>query len=183
MKNLIFIVLLVVAAIAGYSYVNQQKSTDEVVTAVEEVSTDVVVEESATNTEVAANTETDGVNITTPADMSEEAQAEMYNHIMEYNQCMMKNRLEYHQQGVKAANVADKTLTACEPHLDELKATLVANNVNKDLSDGMVKTMRQRAARKLMSTIMQSMAGQAAAAANVPLGTVALPEPPVAATP
>jgi len=182
MKNLIFIVVLVVAAIAGYSYVNQQKSTDDVVTAVEEAST-VVVEESATNTEEVANTEAAEVNLITPVDMSEEAQAEMYKHIMEYNQCMMQNRLAYHQQGVRAENVADKTLTACEPHLDELKATLAANNVNKDLRDGMVKTMRQRAVRKLMSTIMQSMAGQAAAAANVAPGPVALPEVPAAVTP
>jgi len=185
MKNLVSIVLLVIIAIAGYTYFNQQNQTAAVDVAVEEVVTEATetTETSATATQQVATTESKEVNITTPADMSEEAQAEMYNHIMEYNQCMMKNRLEYHQQGVRAANVADKTLTACEPHLDELKATLVANKVNKDLSDGMVKTMRQRAARKLMSTIMQSMAGQAAAAANIPPGTVALPEVPAPVTP
>jgi len=171
MKNLVFIVLLVVVAIAGYSYVNQQEPTAEAVTSVEVVSTDAVVEE--------ATADTEEVNIMTPADMTEEAQAEMYKHIMDYNQCMMKNRLEYHQQGIRAENVADKTLTACEPHLDDLKATLATNNVNEDLRNGMVKTMRQRAARKLMSTLMQSMAGQAAAAANIAPGPVALPEVPV----
>jgi len=90
----------------------------------------------------------------------------MYGAIMEYNKCMMQNRLEYHQQGVRAESVADKTLTACEPHLDDLKLVLETNNVNQDLREGMVKTMRQRAARKLMSNVMQSLAGQAAAAAN-----------------
>ncbi len=181
MKNLIFIVLLAVVAIAGYSYVNQQKETDVVATAAEEVSNDVVIDESTTATEV----KDEDINLITPADMTEEAQAEMYKNIMEYNKCMLQNRLEYHQQGVRTEDVADKTLTACEPHLDELKATLTANNVNSDLREGMVKTMRQRAARKLMSTIMQSMAGQAAAAANVPTGTVTLPvEPaPVPVTP
>jgi len=171
MKNLVIVILLVVVAIAGYSYVNQATETAPVVAVVEEVvtedSSDAVVEETASS-------ESEDVNIITPADMSEAAQTEMYDHIMKYNQCMMQNRLEYHQQGVRAESVADKTLTACEPHLDDLKATLVTNNVNSDLREGMIKTMRQRAARKLMSTVMQSLAGQAAALANVPPGPVAL---------
>lgn len=176
MKNLVIVVLLVVVAIAGYSYVNQQTSSVEVVTATVEEST-------ISTTEEAVSSESEEVNIITPADMSEEAQTEMYGHIMKYNECMMQNRLEYHQQGVQPASVADKTLTACEPHLDELKATLAANNVNEDLREGMVKTMRQRAARKLMSTIMQSLAGQAAAAANIAPGPVPVPEAPAPVTP
>jgi len=183
MKNLVIVVVLVVVAIAGYSYLNQQSSTVEVVTATVEESVSNTAEEIAPATEEVASTESEEVNIITPADMSEEAQTEMYGHIMKYNECMMKNRLEYHQQGIKAENVADKTLTACEPHLDDLKATLVTNNVNSDLREGMIKTMRQRAARKLMSTIMQSLAGQAAAAANVAPGPVALPEAPTPVTP
>jgi len=183
MKNLVIVVVLVVVAIAGYSYLNQQSSTVEVVTATVEESVSNAAEEVAPPTEEVVSIESEDVNIITPADMSEDAQAEMYGHIMKYNECMMKNRLEYHQQGVKAQNVADKTLTACEPHLDDLKATLTTNNVNSDLREGMVKTMRQRAARKLMSTIMQSLAGQAAAAANIAPGPVALPEAPAPVTP
>lgn len=105
-------------------------------------------------------------NLTTPADISEAAQTEMYSAIMEYNQCMMTNRLEYHKQGVQVASVADKTIQACEPHLDTLNEVLAANNVNEGLSTNMVNTMRSRAAQKLMAAVMQSMAGQAAAAAN-----------------
>jgi len=78
----------------------------------------------------------------------------------------MKNRLEYHQQGIRVANVADKTLQACEPHLDTLSEVLTANNVNVGLNKSMVHSMRSRAARKLMAAVMQSVAGQAAAAAN-----------------
>jgi len=168
----------VVVAIAGYSYFNQSVESVPVAATVEEVSTEVVSEEA-----VVEATEAEDVNIIAPADMPQEAQNKMYQHIMEYNQCMMQNRLEYHKQGVRPANVADKTITACEPHLDELKATLAANNVNPDLREGMVKTMRQRAARKLMSTIMQSMAGQAAAAANIAPGPVPIPEAPAPVTP
>ena len=105
-------------------------------------------------------------NLTTPADMSEAGQTEMYSALMGYNKCMMKNRLAYHQQGIKVANVADKTLQACEPHLDTLGEVLAANNVNEGLSKNMVNTMRSRAARRLMAAVMQSVAGQAAAAAN-----------------
>jgi len=105
-------------------------------------------------------------NLTTPADMSEAAQTEMYNAIMGYNQCMMTNRLEYHKQGIQVAAVADKTIQACEPGLDTLAEVLEANNVNEGLSKNMVNTMRSRAAQKLMAAVMQSMAGQAAAAAN-----------------
>ncbi|MDH5357355.1 MAG: hypothetical protein OEW63_01850 [Gammaproteobacteria bacterium] len=102
----------------------------------------------------------------TQADMPEEAQTQMYAAITEYNKCMMQNRLEYHQQGAKVATVADKTLQACEPHLTTLRDVLVANNVNEGITETMVATMRSRAARQLMAAVMQSMAGQAAAAAN-----------------
>ncbi|NOQ93947.1 MAG: hypothetical protein GQ547_04835, partial [Methylophaga sp.] len=142
MKNLVFVVLLVVVAIAGYSYMNQSKENVDTV-AVEEMAVDTTEGNAVVTGEVTA-IESEEMSMITPADMTEEAQAEMYNHIMEYNQCMMQNRLEYHQQGVRAENVADKTLTACEPHLDSLKATLTTNNVNEGLREGMVKTMRQR---------------------------------------
>jgi hypothetical protein len=105
-------------------------------------------------------------NLITPADIPEAAQTEMYAAIMGYNKCMMQNRLEYHQQGIQVANVADQTLQACEPHLDILDEVLATNNVNEGLRKTMVNTMRSRAARKLMAAVMQSMAGQAAAAAN-----------------
>ena len=105
-------------------------------------------------------------NLMTPADMPEAAQTEMYSALGEYNKCMMTNRLEYHQQGIKIANVADKTLQACEPHLDTLAEVLAENNVNEGLSKNMVHTMRSRAARRLLAAVMQSVAGQAAAAAN-----------------
>ena len=108
-------------------------------------------------------------NLITPADLSPEAQTDMYSAITDYSKCMMQNRLEYHQQGARVANVADKTLQACEPHLDTLDEVLVANNVDDGLRKNMVKTMRSRAVRKLMSAVMQSMACQAAAAANAPV--------------
>lgn len=171
MKSLVFIVLLVVAAIAGYSIIN--KPTEEVAVV------ESVVEEAVSDTaepvqamDEVASTESEEVNLITPVDMSEKAQEEMYGNITEYNKCMMQNRLEYHQQGMRPESVADKTLTACEPHLDALKLVLETNNVNKDLSEGMVKTMRQRMARKLMSTIMQSLARQGAAENSVPLTPV-----------
>lgn len=168
MKNLVLIVLLVVVAIAGYNFVNKPVGNVEVA-AVEEASVPVVNEESEVvenSSEDVAATEEQPISMITPADMSEEAQTEMYTTIGEYNKCMMTNRLEYHQQGNNAEEVANKTLTACEAHLDTLAATLLANNVNEDLRKGMVMTMRKRAARKLMSAVTQSLAGQAAAAAN-----------------
>jgi len=105
----------------------------------------------------------DAVSIITPVDMSQEAQDKMYATIMEYNKCMMQNRPEYHKQTVSTAAVAEKTLFACEPHLDELAIVLEENNVNAELRVGMVKTIRTRAVRKLMSMVMQSRAGQARA--------------------
>ncbi len=161
MKSLVFIVLLVIVAIAGYTIINQPSEIETVQT---EQTKDEIVDTADVIEEAPAVEQT--ISMITPADMSEKAQEEMYGAIMEYNKCMMQNRLEYHQQGVRAESVADKTLTACEPHLDDLKLVLETNNVNQDLREGMVKTMRQRAARKLMSNVMQSLAGQAAAAAN-----------------
>jgi len=173
MKNLVLVVLLVVVAIAGYDFMN--KTADETDVPVVEVTETEVIEEVVTATDDAVAEEIvmgeeavteESISMITPADMSEEAQSEMYDSIMEYNKCMMQNRLEYHQQGNNAEQVANKTMAACENHLDTLAATLLANNVNEDLRKGMVMTMRKRAARKLMSAVTQSLAGQAAAAAN-----------------
>ena len=47
-----------------------------------------------------------------------------------------------------------------------MAAVLETNNVNLGLQENMVNTMRSRGVRKLMAAVMQSMAGQAAAAAN-----------------
>ncbi|NOQ82022.1 MAG: hypothetical protein GQ548_05815 [Methylophaga sp.] len=178
MKNLALVVLVVVVAIVGYDFVNKPVENVEVA-AVEEASVPVVNEESEVvenSSEDVATTEEEPVSMITPADLSEEAQTEMYTAIGEYNKCMMTNRLEYHQQGNNAEEVANKTLTACETHLDTLAATLLANNVNEGLRKGMVMTMRKRAARKLMSAVTQSLAAQAAAAANaVPVAPEVVP--------
>ncbi|PHS68995.1 MAG: hypothetical protein COB23_07715 [Methylophaga sp.] len=167
MKKVVFIVLLAAVITAGYFFINK---ADEEVSAVPE-STNTSTDTSPA-VEADDNTSAPADSMITPVDMSEEAQTEMYNTINDYNQCMMKNRLEYHQQGIKVANVADKTLAACEPHLDSLAEVLLRNNVNEGLSKKMVHTMRSRAARRLMSAVMQSMAGQAAAMANAQPETV-----------
>lgn len=158
MKNLIFIVLIAVAGIAGYNFINKPaanvepvaEQTEAVVKAVEvTASTEVTLEEAVI---------ADEGNLMTPADMSEEAQAKMYGFMMEYNKCMMKNRAEYHQSDIKIEDAAAITFDECAPTLDSLKAVLATNGVNKGLQEGMVKTLEQRAARKLMSAIMQSKA-------------------------
>lgn len=148
MKNLVFVVLLVIVAGVGFLFMNNATEED--------VATNPVDHETATEE-----------SMITPVDMSEEAQNKMYVAIADYNKCMMQNRLEYHQQGVKIVDVADKTLAACEPHLDVLADVLAENNVNQGLAKKMVHTMRSRAARKLMSAMMQSIAGQSAAMSNV----------------
>jgi len=180
MKSLVFVVLVIVAAIVGYGFVNKSEETVVAQDAVtDKVEQTVEVTEAVPAEDVVVADESEEISMITPADMSESAQTEMYDNIMNYNKCMMQNRLEYHQAGVRAESVADKTLSACEPHLDELKLVLETNNVNTDLREGMVKTMRQRAARKLMSNVMQSLAGQAAAAANsAPAAPAAVPVTP-----
>lgn len=168
MKSLVFIVLLVLAGIAGYNFINQTTENVDVVALVEEVA--VVEDDTAMskNEEPSSADETvseetvtpvsDGTNMITPADMSEEAQHEMYTLMMAYNKCMMQDKPEYHQENVRAEDIAGETLAACEPSLDSLKAVLEANDVNADLREGMVKTVRQRSVRKLMSAVMQSQA-------------------------
>ena len=114
-----------------------------------------------------SNTVTDNAEtLIAPADMPQDAQDAMYAVIFEYNKCMMQNRLEYHKQGVSAAVVAEKTLYACDTHLDDLMVILEDNHVTESLRIGMVKTIRTRGARKLMSNVMQTMAGQAMALEN-----------------
>lgn len=157
MKNIVVIISLAVVVAAGYFFINKPTDEAEVVTV--PANGDAAV--------VAGDAEE---NLITPLDMPEQAQEQMYAAITDYNKCMMQNRLEYHQQGVQVADMADKTLLACEPNLDVLAEIFTANNVNEGLNKKMVSTMRSRAARKLMAAVMQSMAGQTAAmdnAANV----------------
>lgn len=165
MKNLVFIVLLVLAGIAGYNFINKPIENVEAVAVVVEdvaISTENVAplatDESIT--EETAAPVSDGTNMITPADMSEEAQHEMYTVMMSYNKCMMQDRPEYHQPNIRAEDIAGQTLATCESNLDALKVVLETNNVNADLSDGMLKTVRQRSTRKLMSAVMQSQAAQ-----------------------
>tara|TARA_R110002049_G_scaffold269477_2_gene446373 strand:+ start:802 stop:1374 length:573 start_codon:yes stop_codon:yes gene_type:complete len=164
MKSLVFIVLLVLAGIAGYNFINKPTENVEVLAVVENATTSAEsVEPTSTDesiTEEAVAPVADGTNMITPADMSEEAQHEMYTTMMNYNKCMMQDRPEYHQDNMRMEDIAGVTLAACEPNLDTLKLVLEANNVNVDLREGMIKTVRQRATRKLMSAVMQTQASR-----------------------
>ncbi|NQY26465.1 MAG: hypothetical protein HRT92_04730 [Piscirickettsiaceae bacterium] len=159
MKNLIFVVLIAVIAFAGYDFINKPAENEETI-AVQAETTESAVEDTA------ATVISDENNLKTPADMSDEAQTEMYGFMMGYNKCMMKNRPEYHQVGSKVEEIASKTFDECAPILDGLKAVLAANDVNKGLQEGMAKTLQQRASRKLMTAIMQSQAAQMTADAS-----------------
>lgn len=144
MKKVVFIVLLIALIAAGYFFIYKANEQTGALSTTEE-------------------------SMITPVDMPEEAQHEMYTAIADYNKCMMQNRLAYHQQGISVANVADKTLQICEPHIEQLKAVLESNQVNVGLKEKMANTMRSRAVRKLMGAVMQSMSGQAAAMSNTPV--------------
>jgi hypothetical protein len=162
MKSLVFIVLLVLAGIAGYNFINKPIENIETVAVVDEVkvANNEVATADETIVEETVTEETGGTNMITPADMSEEAQHEMYSVMMVYNKCMMLNRPEYHQPNMRTEDIAGKTLAACEPNLDALRVVLETNNVNSDLTDGMLMTVRQKSTRKLMSAVMQSQAAQ-----------------------
>ncbi len=168
MKSLVFIVLLVLAGIAGYNFINKPTENIEALAVVEDVkvaitealsTADETIDEEIV-TEETVSPVSDGTNMITPADMSEEAQHEMYSVMMVYNKCMMQDKPEYHQPNMRAEDIAGKTLAGCEPDLDALRVVLETNNVNADLSEGMLKTVRQRSTRKLMSAVMQSQASQ-----------------------
>lgn len=102
----------------------------------------------------------------TPADMSDEAYNQMYGFITEYNSCMMQSRLQAHPEVQSGEDAANKIMQNCETHLDDLKLHLSENNVEPSLVEGMAKTMRSRAARKMMTQTMNNMAAQAQAAGN-----------------
>lgn len=102
----------------------------------------------------------------TPADLSVEQSNEMYSMITQYNSCMMQSRLQAHPEITSGQAAANQIMESCEPHLDKLKLHLTDNNVEPSLVEGMAKTMRSRAARKMMTQTMNNMAAQAQAAGN-----------------
>ncbi|MCX4189278.1 hypothetical protein [Methylophaga sp. OBS3] len=101
-----------------------------------------------------------------PGDMPAEAQQQMSAHITGYNKCMMESRLRASQNGQDAQQNADEIMSSCETHLDELEALLAENEVDENLTQGMKKSLRSRAARQLMARTMNNLAAQAAAASN-----------------
>jgi hypothetical protein len=102
----------------------------------------------------------------TPADLSVEQSNQMYSMITEYNSCMMNSRLQAHPEITSGQAAANQIMESCETHLDKLKLYLTENNVEPSLVEGMAKTMRSRAARKMMTQTMNNMAAQAQAAGN-----------------
>lgn len=102
----------------------------------------------------------------TPGDMPAEAQQAMSGHLMDYNKCMMESRLSTSKSGKDAQQHADEIMAGCETHLDSLGELLAANEVDANLTEGMKKSMRSRAARQLMARTMNNLAAQAAAASN-----------------
>ena len=148
MKSLILIVLFAVASIASYNFMNKPVNvTDTVETS--------QVEPVAVETTEVKDTEQ---NLMSPADMPEAARTEMFNALIEYRKCMGTNKPEYHEENVRAEAMAEKTLLACDPHLDTLRTVLSTNNVNGALVEGMARKTRSKAARKLISSIMQAQA-------------------------
>ncbi|AFI84850.1 hypothetical protein Q7A_2034 [Methylophaga nitratireducenticrescens] len=103
----------------------------------------------------------------TPWDMPQNAIHQMTNNITAYNKCMMESRLNANKTSKAATQNADDILHSCDPKLDELKELLTANDVNPGLVEGMARSLRSKAARKLMGQAMNNMAAQAAALENV----------------
>lgn len=101
-----------------------------------------------------------------PGDMPEAAQKAMSGHITGYNKCMMESRLKANKNGQDAQQNADDIMSSCESHLDDLGALLAENEVDANLTEGMKKSLRSRAARQLMARTMNNLAAQAAAASN-----------------
>lgn len=102
----------------------------------------------------------------TAGDMPAEAQQAMTGHLTDYNKCMMESRLSASKTGQEAQQNADDIMASCETHLDALGELLAEHDVNANLTEGMKKSMRSRAARKLMARTMNNLAAQAAASAN-----------------
>jgi hypothetical protein len=102
----------------------------------------------------------------TPADLEVEQSNKMYSIITQYNSCMMQSRLEAHPEANSGKDIANQIMQSCETHLDTLKLHLTENNVEQTLVEGMAKTMRSRAARKMMTQTMNNLAAQAQAAGN-----------------
>jgi hypothetical protein len=105
-------------------------------------------------------------NYVTPADLSEDASHKMYQILTEYNQCMMLGRMNPDVANKSGQEAANLIMQGCEDKLDTLKAHLTANHIEPSLVEGMSKKMRSRAARKLMTSEMNSLAAQAQAYGN-----------------
>lgn len=162
MRSLVLIVLLVLAGIAGYNFINKPADKVADVVIVEDVTAPVINEEPLPiDEELSEETvipETADTNMTTPADMPEDARQKMYASMAEYNKCMMHDKVEYHQANADVKEITGKAMQICEPKLNDLEAILTANHVNEGLREGMARAVQQRAIRQLMGALMQSQA-------------------------
>lgn len=102
----------------------------------------------------------------TPADLSAEQSNQMYSIITDYNGCMMQGRLKPQAEATSGQDMANQLMQSCETHLEDLEQHLTENGVEPSLVAGMAKTMRSRAARKMMTQTMNNLAAQAQAMGN-----------------
>lgn len=102
----------------------------------------------------------------TPADFSAEESERMYSILTSYNSCMMQGRLQPKAGATSGQDMANDLMQSCETHLDDLKLHLSQSGVEPSLVEGMAKSMRSRAARKMMTQTMNNLAAQAQAMDN-----------------
>lgn len=166
MKSLIIIIVLVLAGIAGYNFINKPTSDVESLAVVEDATPSEKNEvASSTVEDVSEQIDAPGledVEITSSTDKAEAPKHEVSLLMKDYDKCMLEDKPEYHQENLKAEDMVGQTISECEPILVDMKEALDANDVNDALGKNIIQNLRLRLTDQLMVVVLAAQeAGRA----------------------
>ncbi len=153
MKNLLVAsVVLSLAMLAGC-----EKGTDEIEQVEAPAETHTHADgEAHTHDDARDDTVDEDYNTKTPGDLSDALQDKMLGLLASYNTCMQERRPEYFTGDLHPEAMAAKTMEECEVDLTSIQTMLDENGVNKNFTLGMLKSRRNKSARKLMGNVMNA---------------------------
>jgi len=148
MKKLTFVLLALSMAVTACD-----SNTDSQLNEEAEASSNINPIDNTAVAPGAGATSADEAQLISPEDLSSEAQEVTFQTIFDYNQCMVKCQLSAAQEPEDARRSVSDILTTCETHMDDLSMHLLDHNVDELLVMDMIKNVRSRATRNLLSNL------------------------------
>ena len=85
--------------------------------------------------------------------MSREERVQMMKVANDYNSCVLERAMAQVDAHGDIRRVADLAMGQCQPHLDELRATVTSWGFSEQFAQGFTRNVRSRAARSVLAAL------------------------------